>query len=89
MPEYTWDDCKNERLKNERGISFEDVVYHIDHGGLLDDILHPNQERHPGQRWYIVLIEDYVYEVSFYREGDVESLRTAYPSRKFTRVYLG
>ena len=89
MPEYTWDDAKNERLKRERGISFEDVVYHINHGDLLDDILHPNQERHPNQRLYIVRVGDYAYEVPFYRDGNVESLRTIYPSRKFTRDYLG
>ena len=89
MPEYLWDDAKNERLRLERGISFEDVVYHIEHGGLLDDIEHPNQERHPGQRLYLVRIGDYVYEIPFFRDGGVESLRTIYPSRKFTRAYLG
>lgn len=88
MPEYTWDDAKNEQLKRERGVSFEDVVYHINHGGLLADILHPNQERHPAQRLYVVRIKDYAYLVPFYRDGDVESLRTVYPSRKYTRAYI-
>ena len=88
MPEYTWDDAKKERLKRERGISFEDVVYHINHGGLLAEVLHPNQVRHPGERLYIIGIEGYAYEVPFYRDGDVETPMTVYTSRKYTRRYL-
>lgn len=87
MPEYVWDDAKNEWLRRNRGLTFNDVVYHIEHGGLLDDILHPNQERHPGQRLYVVRIGAYAYLVPFYRTGDVESLMTVYPSRKYTRDY--
>ena len=88
MPEYTWDDDKNEWLRRNRGLSFDDVVYRITHGGLLADIPHPNQVRHPDQRLYVVRIEDYAYLVPFYRDGDVASLRTAYPSRKYTRAYI-
>ena len=29
----------------QSGLSFEDVVDYLEHVGLLDDILHPNQER--------------------------------------------
>lgn len=89
MPEYTWDDAKNEWLRLNRGLSFDDVVYHITHGGLLDDIQHPNHQLHPDQRLYVVLIDDYVYLVPFFRTGNTESLRTIYPSRKYTRAYLG
>ena len=89
MPEYTWDADKNEWLLRNRGLSFEDVVDYLENGGLLDDILHPNQERHPGQRLYVVHIDNYAYLVPFYRDGEVETLRTAYPSRKYTRDYLG
>ena len=88
MSEYIWDDAKNEWLRRNRGLSFDDVVYHLEHGGLLADIPHPNQARHPDQRLYVVQIEDYAYLVPFYRDGDVESLRTVYPSRKYTRAYI-
>jgi hypothetical protein len=56
---------------------------------LLDDIPHPNQALHPGQQLYIIAIDNYVYLVPFYRDGDVESLRTVYPNRKYTRAFLG
>ena len=88
MPEYTWDNAKNEWLRLNRGLSFDDVVYHINHGGLLAEILHPNQDLHPGELLYIVRIDDYAYEVPFYRIGDVETFMTAYPSRKATRDYV-
>ena len=88
MPEYRWDDAKNEQIKRQRRLSFEDVVYHINHGDLLADILHPNQQLHPGQRLYVVRVGDYAYEVPFYRIGDVEIFMTVYPSRKATRDYL-
>ena len=89
MREYRWDPTKDEWLRRNRGLSFEDVVYHLEHGGLLDDIAHPNQEMHPGQRLYVVRMEDYVYLIPFDLDGNVADLRTVYPSRKFTRAYLG
>ena len=88
MPEYTWDADKNEWLRRNRGLSFYDVVYHLEHGGFLADILHPNQARHPEERLYIINIEGYAYEVPFYRTGNIETLMTAYPSRKYTREHL-
>ena len=59
MPEYTWDADKNEWLRRNRGLSFDDVVYHLEHGGFLDDVPHPNQQLHPGQRLYIIRIGNY------------------------------
>ncbi len=87
MPEYEWDTHKDEWLRRNRGLSFPDVVYHLEHGDLLDDTEHPNQERHPGQRLYVIRIIDYVFLVPFYRSGNVDFLVTAYPSRKYTRDY--
>ena len=37
-------------LKASRGICFEDVVFFIERGEILDDYLHPNQKVYPGQR---------------------------------------
>lgn len=52
---------KNALLKDERGISFEDVVYHIMAGNILETIDRPNQERYPGQKIHMVAIEEYVH----------------------------
>lgn len=39
---------RNAWLKAEQGVSFEDVVYHIMAGNILETIDHPNQDRYLG-----------------------------------------
>jgi uncharacterized DUF497 family protein len=85
---FTWDNAKNEKLKAERGVSFEDVVFHIERGDILDIVEHPNQERYRGQRVIIVQIEDCAYLVPCVHEDDYVVLKTIIPSRKATRKYI-
>lgn len=47
---------KNELLKKERGVGFEDVILSIQSGYLLDDLRHPNQEKYPSQDMFVILI---------------------------------
>jgi hypothetical protein len=46
MKHYAWDPEKNEKLKAERGISFEAIVFHIEQGDEVDVLtrmpVHPN-----------------------------------------------
>lgn len=86
---FDWNDEKNEQLERERGVRFEDVLYHLTHDGLLDVIEHSNQTRYPGQRVLIVDIEGYAHLVPFVEEDDVVFMKTIIPSRKLTRRYLG
>ena len=88
MKYYTWDDAKNKKLKSERNISFEDVVFFIDKGHLLDIIEHPNQVKYKGQKIFVINISDYVYLVPFIETEDIVILKTIIPSRKATRDYL-
>ena len=89
MPQFDWNDDKSQVLKAERGVSFEDVVFHVAAGGLLDVLDHPNPGVHPGQRILIVDIDGYVFIVPFVADGDVLFLKTIIPSRKMTKRYLG
>ena len=89
MALYDWNSEKNELLRKDRGITFEDVVYHLTHGGLLDTIEHPNQEQYPRQRIFIINIEGYACLVPFVEEDEVIFLKTIIPSRKMTKQYLG
>lgn len=89
MKHYTWDPAKNQRLKRERGVSFEDVVFHIEAGDEVDLLEHPNLQRYPGQRISVVLIEGYAYLVPFVESNAEISLKTIIPSRKASRQYLG
>ena len=49
MKSISWNPGKNSLLKAERGVSFEDVVFHIMAGDILDTIERPNQGRYLGQ----------------------------------------
>ena len=89
MKYFSWDAEKNELLRRERGISFEEVVFHIERGDVLDLLQHPNQERYPGQRIFVVNVEGYAYVVPFVEDDTVIFLKTIIPSRKATRDYLG
>jgi uncharacterized DUF497 family protein len=89
MKTFGWDPEKNERLKNERGVSFEDVLFHLQSGDVLDVFDHPNQARYPGQKIYAVVIEEYVYLVPFVESDREIFLKTIIPSRKATDRYRG
>ena len=86
---FTWDEQKNDRLKAERGIGFEEIMFHIERGDLLDVLEHPNPERYPGQRLFVVRRDKYVYLVPFVEDDTTVFLKTIIPSRKMTKRYLG
>jgi len=58
-------------------------------GKLLDTIQHPNHEKYPNQRIFIVEIDRYVYLVPFVEDDTEFFLKTIIPSRKMTKQYLG
>lgn len=89
MKIFNWNADKNQELILGRGISFEELIFHIEQGGLLDDIVHPNASDYPNQRIFIVRIEDYVYVAPYVEDETEVFLKTIIPSRKFTRLYLG
>jgi uncharacterized DUF497 family protein len=85
---FSWDTKKNEKLKAERGISFEEVVFNVERGDVLDILEHPNQERYGGQRVFVVDVRNYAYLVPFVETEKEVVLKTIIPSRKATRRYL-
>ncbi len=85
---FEWDPKKSRYLKEERGISFEEIVELITSKSLLTVRNHPNPEKYPGQKVFIVNIDGYAWAVPFERRGDKLRLITAYPSRKLTKIYL-
>jgi uncharacterized DUF497 family protein len=88
MKYFSWSEEKNELLKIERGLSFEEVAFYIDMGFLLDVLEHPNQEKYQGQKIFVVQIEEYVYLVPFVESEHEIFLKTIIPSRKATKRYL-
>jgi uncharacterized DUF497 family protein len=88
MKYFSWNEEKNELLKDERQISFEDVVFYIEQGFLLDVLEHPNQKKYKGQKIFVIQIDDYAYLVPFVEDDDEVFLKTIIPSRKATKKYL-
>jgi uncharacterized DUF497 family protein len=85
---YRWSHEKNEKLKAERGISFEQVVMRLERGHVLDVRRHPDQAKYPNQQLLVVEINDYAYLVPFVENEKGKFLKTIIPSRKATRDYL-
>ncbi len=84
-----WNPEKNRKLIEERGISFETVVFSMQSGGLLDDMEHQNTENYAHQRVFVVTIDDYVYLVPYVESETDIFLKTIIPNRKATKHYLG
>jgi uncharacterized DUF497 family protein len=87
MKIHEWDPEKNKELKKTRNICFDDIVFHLDRGGLVDIIPHPNRDKYPHQRIYVVEIEEYIFLVPFVETDDMIFMKTIIPSRKATREY--
>ena len=85
---FRWDNEKNELLKKNRGVCFEEVVLLMERGDVLDIIEHPNQERYPGQKIAVVMIDAYAYLVPYVEQNGGIFLKTIIPSRKATNKYV-
>ena len=89
MKYYDWNDDKNAVLKGSRGVSFEQVVLAIVSGDLVDRVKHPNPEKYPNQKVFLVKIEDYIYSVPYVEDDEKIFLKTIIPNSKATKRYLG
>jgi uncharacterized DUF497 family protein len=85
---FNWDNQKNQQLKKDRGVSFEQIVFLIENDLVLDLLEHPNKKKHRNQRVYIMNIDNYAYAVPFEDKGKERILKTIFPSRKYTLKYL-
>ncbi|MCH8538633.1 MAG: BrnT family toxin [Alkalimonas sp.] len=88
MKQFNWNADKNQLLMAERGVSFEDVLFAFQAGQLLDEVAHPNTDKYPQQRVFIVCIDDYAWLVPFVETADEIFLKSIIPSRKATKHYL-
>jgi ribosomal protein S3AE len=88
MKYYDWSDEKNELLKKLRGVSFEQVVLAIVSGDLIDRIKHPNPEKYPNQKIFLVKIDNYIYSVPYVEDDKKIFLKTIIPNSKETKKYL-
>ncbi len=88
MKLINWNREKNEWLRKNRGICFEDILFYLDNNYLIDDVEHPNQVKYSGQRMMVLNIVEYIYLVPYVESEDEIFLKTIIPSRKATKNYL-
>ena len=84
MRYLNWDREKNEILKIERGISFEEVALLIESNHILGIKENPSR---PNQKIYILEINNYAFIVPFVEKDNEIFLKTVFPSRKYTKLY--
>lgn len=88
MKPFRWSPDKNDLLRSERGVSFEQMTVAIENNGLLDILKHPNDQKYPNQKIMVVAHDGYAYLIPYVEDADHYFLKTIIPSRKATRDYL-
>ena len=88
MKPITWNEEKNEWLKQTRGISFDDVIIYILDNNIIDISYHYNQKKYPNQKIFFIRINGYVFMVPYIEDNEKIFLKTIIPSRKATKLYI-
>lgn len=84
MKYINWSSEKNLILKRERNLSFEEITYLIESGKILGVEENPGR---PDQKIYILEIDNYAVIVPFVETESEIFLKTAFPSRKYSRRF--
>ena len=80
-----WDERQNKKLKDARGVSFEDIAQIILDKKYLAILENPS---HPEQMIFVVSYKAYTYVVLFVVDNDGNIvLKTVFPSRKLHKQY--
>lgn len=88
MKRVTWNTKKAKALKADKtrnNVGFEDCLTAIEEKRILAKLPNPN---YPNQILYVLEIDDYAYVVPFLESDDEIFLKTVFPSRKYTAIYL-
>ena len=88
MRYFNWNNEKNKKLREKRGVSFEEVTLAIEQGQLLDILEHHNKDKYENQNIFVVKLHNYVWLVPFVEDENEVFLKTIIPSRKATKEYL-
>ena len=78
MKEFRWDPVKSKMLKETRGVSFGELIK----GEFITAGKHPKRDN---QKILLFNYKGYVWVVPCVIEEDYIFLKTAFPSRKYTK----
>lgn len=76
-----WSLLKSERLKRTRGVSFEEIVQ----AKLVGVLKHPTKAH---QALLLFEYKHYIWVLPFVEDGTRRFLKTLFPSRKYTKLFL-
>lgn len=88
MNVFNWNKEKNEWLRKNRSIGFEDIVFLISEGHLIEIIKNPGGN-YQNQFMFVINYDNYIYLVPFIMNENEVFLETIIPSRKTTKKYIG
>ncbi len=88
VKDFEWNEEKNAWLKEHRDISFEEITFYIENGGLLDSYEHQNKKRYPRQSVFVVRTDIYVYIVPYVEEDKYYFLKTIIPNSELRKKYM-
>ena len=87
MREFRYNEAKNLKLIEERGVGFEELIAEINEDNFNQSIAHPNQVKYYGQKLMYIEYSGYTYVVPYIKEDDgTIFLKTLYPSRKAKKL---
>ena len=81
---FHWNEDKNTLLKKTRGISFEEIEYLIDSNQILGIF---ESSTRKNQKIYVLNKDNYAIVVPFVEINDVIFFKTAFPSRKYSKIF--
>jgi hypothetical protein len=81
MRTFKWNKEKDDKLKKERGVSFEDII----NARFITAEVH---KKRSNQLILIFEYDNYIWAVPCVEENGRLFLKTAYPSRKHTKEHL-
>ena len=80
MGQLRWDPVKSRTLKDDRGVSFEEIIQ----AKLIAVMKHPAKAH---QEIMLFEYREYIWVVPFVARGSEIFLKTLFPSRKYTKIY--
>ena len=90
MKKIKWNLQKAKAIRetvSRKGVGFEECAIAIESNKVLDILENPSSN-HPNQHMFILEIQNYAYCAPFVESETELFLKTVFPSRKFTSIYL-
>lgn len=85
---FEWNIEKNEILKKNRKLCFEDAENAISGENFIGILPHHNAEKYPNQKIFVVRINGYIHYIPFVEDNETYFLKSIIPSRKLNNTFL-